>query len=92
MPLQAQKSKLTPAQRLVLCALRERSPLNIGELSEFTGSSPYSVQKMTHYMYTRGFIVREKIEGCNTFSLPTSPSQTAPAPSIASPDSSAVSS
>jgi len=51
--------RVPATSRLVLLALAaSTAPMNIGHLSEVTGSTPSTLIKVTHKLLVRGYLVR----------------------------------
>ena len=68
---QPKADRLTATTRLFLLALHVNNSLSIGELSEYTGSTPYNVQRLGAKLTKSGLVIRTRERGITKFSLPT---------------------
>jgi DNA-binding MarR family transcriptional regulator len=66
-----QPGRLRPTARLFIMALQTHDSLSIGDMSEFTGSTPFNIQRLGAQLYKRGLVSRSRIGGIVRYTLVT---------------------
>jgi hypothetical protein len=63
-------NSLTPTARLFLLALYPDQSLTINNLTDFTGSTPFMIQRLGAELAKRGLVIRHRAEKVIRYSLP----------------------
>jgi DNA-binding IclR family transcriptional regulator len=61
--------KITAIQRLIFVALSVRSPMTLGQLVTYTGSTPFSLRQILSRMVAAGYLTHIRNDNVYLYSL-----------------------